>query len=218
MHRIALISQNTFFTHAFMAAMDFEHIEVKVHACSVSELRMRHPEKQLDLAVFELAELNDRFVSELLKLHHQRPKLKSLLILPSINLDVMERAFRTGCVGCLPSNVPIEAVTQYLMLASQGQRILPDDAVDMLQKLTKQKAPTTTAEALRSKLTYREQNVLSQLLTGQQNKQIAMCLDLPLTTVKGDLKSIMRKTGAQNRTALAIAAVKTGWTEPKLYM
>lgn len=214
MRKIAVVSENSFFRHALLNAVDSHLLTVVFEANGMSDFKNQFNGRRLDLVVFELSNVDSHFLATLTTLHAQRPSLRTLLILPTFDLDVLNQVFCSGCCGCVPSSVPIETITHYLLLATQGQRILPDMAVDLLQSLAKKKTPLANADALASKLTNREQHVLSHLLTGEQNKQIANRLEIPLTTVKGDLKSIMRKTGAQNRTALAIAAVKTGWSEP----
>lgn len=56
------------------------------------------------------------------------------------------------------------------------------------------------------KLTPRERDVLTELLRGATNKDIARSLDLQVVTVKLHIRSICRKLSAQNRTHAALIA------------
>jgi DNA-binding NarL/FixJ family response regulator len=57
-------------------------------------------------------------------------------------------------------------------------------------------------------LSSREQEVLSVLVTGASNKEIARELDITERTVKAHLSSIFQKTGVSDRVSLALLASK----------
>ena len=59
-------------------------------------------------------------------------------------------------------------------------------------------------------LTPRETEVLSYLLQGASNKEIARDLDLQVVTVKLHVRGICRKLGAKNRTQAALIAKESG--------
>lgn len=60
-------------------------------------------------------------------------------------------------------------------------------------------------------LTGREREVMSYLLKGASNKDIARALDLQVVTVKLHVRGICRKINAANRTQAAIIAKENGW-------
>lgn len=60
-------------------------------------------------------------------------------------------------------------------------------------------------------LTAREQEVLSYLVRGASNKEIARALDLQVVTVKLHVRGICRKLQAANRTQAALMAQENGW-------
>jgi two-component system NarL family response regulator len=59
-------------------------------------------------------------------------------------------------------------------------------------------------------LTGREHDVLSELLTGNSNKEIARNLSLSEVTIKHHLKSLRSKLGARNRIHAVCRAIKLG--------
>ncbi len=214
MLKTVIVSKNSFFLHTLASVLDAASFKIvmQVDDLDVFEKARSARARDIDVIVIEDAEAaSDRILAKLAALHRRRPVMKSLLVVPNFDAAFLSKMFESGCSGCLPSNVPLNAIAPYLRLAADGQRILPDGAADLLQQLVLETTPPADATALRSRLTERETCVLSHLLRGAPNKLIASKLHVPLTTVKADLKSIMRKTGAQNRTALAVSAVKIGF-------
>ena len=70
-------------------------------------------------------------------------------------------------------------------------------------------------DALRSNnqfLTGREHDVLSGLLTGSSNKEIARNWSLSEVTIKHHLKSLRSKLGARNLTHAVCRAIKLGFS------
>jgi two-component system, NarL family, nitrate/nitrite response regulator NarL len=61
-------------------------------------------------------------------------------------------------------------------------------------------------------LTLREKEVLSYLVKGQSNKDIARALDLQVVTIKLHVRGICRKMKAENRTQAALTAKENGWS------
>ena len=71
---------------------------------------------------------------------------------------------------------------------------------------TDSKVDTAESESFFKDLSSREQEVLSVLITGASNKEIARELDITERTVKAHLSSIFQKTGANDRIALVLLA------------
>ena len=60
-------------------------------------------------------------------------------------------------------------------------------------------------------LTVREKEVLTYLVKGQSNKDIARALDLQVVTIKLHVRGICRKMKVSNRTQAALTAKENGW-------
>lgn len=72
-----------------------------------------------------------------------------------------------------------------------------------------------TAKKDRVELSPREQQVLSLIAEGKQDKQVAVALGITRSTVKNFGTSIREKLGAQNRTHAVILAIKSGQLKVK---
>ncbi len=73
-------------------------------------------------------------------------------------------------------------------------------------------ASQTSAKQESVQLTLREREVMSLLVLGHVNREIAHLLRIDAGTVKAHLARLMRKAGVTNRTALCVVAVGQGWT------
>jgi DNA-binding NarL/FixJ family response regulator len=60
-------------------------------------------------------------------------------------------------------------------------------------------------------LSSREMEVLSHIVEGRSNKEIAVALEISPQTVKNHVTSILRKLGVDDRTQAALYALRRGW-------
>lgn len=65
-----------------------------------------------------------------------------------------------------------------------------------------------------AELSPREREVVALVVTGRSNREIADALSRSPRTIEAQVKSAMRKLGVTSRTALAVAAVKSGVESP----
>ena len=70
-------------------------------------------------------------------------------------------------------------------------------------------------KAAAEELTERELEVLKELVSGASNKCIAERMNLSVDAVKYHLKNLLKKTGCQTRTELAVKACLSGILPPE---
>jgi two-component system NarL family response regulator len=100
----------------------------------------------------------------------------------------------------------------YLLKTIDSQTLL--ETVEAVQA-GKYRLPPEIAERLASRLatpdlTPREREVLSLIVDGHSNKEIACKLSLAENTVKNHVKTILQKLGVQDRTQASMAAIRRG--------
>ena len=141
------------------------------------------------------------------------PDTPVVLLSGAADPALVREALRRGAAGFIPKDLSGKAMLRALELVMSGEIYVP--AIVLSDGMT---SPGNGAckkpgeEGPLDQLTRREGEVLSLLVEGQSNKQIAQALGLKDITVAFHLKGIFRKLGASNRTEAVIAAVRSGWS------
>jgi len=113
------------------------------------------------------------------------------------------RAIQAGARGYLLKNLLHKDLLETIRTVHAGKkRLAPEAAFEL--------AEHTTDDVL----TPAEVNVLQLIAAGNSNKQIAAQLSITDETVKGRVKSILSKLGANDRTHASMIGIKRGIIEP----
>jgi len=131
-----------------------------------------------------------------------RDGLRVALISGAATREVAEQALEMGAAGFLPKSLPAKSLANAVKFMAMGEQYAPLDFMTAPEE-----APQN---ALASKLSERELQVLKGLTEGKSNKEIARDLDLTEPTIKLHMKTLYRKVGASNRTQAALIAKDAG--------
>lgn len=116
--------------------------------------------------------------------------------------DMVESALQAGALGYLFKDVSIDELAQAIRKVHQGDPFLASDATRMLIQATRDKS------APQYNLSDREKEVLTLIVEGLNNPQIAERLVISRSTVKFHVSSILSKLGAENRSEAVALAVQ----------
>jgi DNA-binding NarL/FixJ family response regulator len=122
---------------------------------------------------------------------------------PTSNSE-MRMVLEAGAMGYIPKNIGIKAFFSALTLMIEGQIFMPQESSHHNNE--KHFLPIND-------LTGRELDMLSGLLAGKSDKEIAIKYGIALVTVKHHLKSLRGKLGAKNRTHAVCRAIELGLTQ-----
>ncbi len=127
-----------------------------------------------------------------------------IVVLTTYTGDVQAaRALKSGAVGyLLKSMLRTELIITIREVHAGRRRIPPEIAAGLAEHLTVNDLSTREIEVLRS------------VAAGNSNKSVADKLSISEDTVKGHMKSIMAKLGANDRTHAVLIAMKRGFLEP----
>lgn len=126
-----------------------------------------------------------------------------IIILTSFHeQDLVEEALKAGATGYLLKNVTAEELASAIRSAYAGQATLAPEATEALIESARQRP------GIGFDLTEREKEVLSLLVAGGTNHEIAEQLSLSEATVKFHLSNIFTKLGAKNRVEAATIALE----------
>lgn len=114
-------------------------------------------------------------------------------------------AMRAGARGYLYKSIEPEKLYKSVVLASQGEMILPRGVASKLFSAPLAPPPLSSNEG---PLTPREREILSYLGEGASNKEIGSSLGISEHTVKIHLRHILKKLHLTNRVQAAISFLK----------
>lgn len=115
--------------------------------------------------------------------------------------ELVQGALQAGAIGYLLKDVNADALASAIRAAYAGKPTLAPEAAQALIAATR-----LPAEKVGFDLTEREREVLSLMIEGLNNTQIAARLVVSVSTAKFHVSSVLSKLGAASRTeAVAIA-------------
>lgn len=118
-------------------------------------------------------------------------------------------AIRSGAKGYLLKNVPVSKLLDYLRGVERGEAAISlTMASQILQEFYRQRPRSDTERVELSGLTWREQEVFRELVTGATNQEIAERLVIAENTVKVHVRNILTKLNLRNRREAASYARK----------
>lgn len=121
-----------------------------------------------------------------------------VLLIDSFTDERVRAAAQIGAVGFIENDAEPDALVRSLIAAARGDALIP---AGMLSSFTSADAP--------AHLTAREREVRVLVEQGLPDKRIATELRISVKTVEKHVGSILRKTGAHNRTMLAGFAARS---------
>lgn len=125
-----------------------------------------------------------------------------VLILSSFGDDRrVHQAMQAGATGYLLKNASIHQMTEAIRAAANGRTTLSPEVTQALIHAHSRPQPTY-------QLKPREKEVLTLLIAGMTNDQIARELDLSLSTIKFHVSSILAKLAVESRTEAVALAVR----------
>jgi two-component system, NarL family, nitrate/nitrite response regulator NarL len=169
----------------------------------------------LDLVLCDLAMPGMEQLKGLHALKDRLPGVPVVILSGNANPDDIVRAIEQGARGYILKSAGDESFRHALSLVLSGEIYLPSEAfLDRQQRWVGSRAASGgefPADNPLSTLTERQRDVLSLLMGGQSNKEIARNLGLLESTVKAHVKIILGKLDATNRTQAAMIAAELGW-------
>jgi DNA-binding NarL/FixJ family response regulator len=120
-------------------------------------------------------------------------------------------AIRAGANGYLLKGVPANKLVEAILLTMEGQSILqPSVASRVLAEFNRMSTVRPKTVKQIPNLTKRETEILSQLVRGKSNKEIASAIHISDGTVKNHLTTIFEKLCVEDRTQAALVALELG--------
>jgi two-component system, NarL family, response regulator LiaR len=140
-------------------------------------------------------------VRAILEVH---PHLKIIMLTSYPEDDLIQESLEAGAIGFLLKNTSIDALANSIRTAHAGQPVLAPEVTKALIRIK------TGPAKPGADLSQREQEVLTLIVEGLSNEEIAERLVISPATARHHVSACIQKLGATNRAQASALAVKLG--------
>jgi DNA-binding NarL/FixJ family response regulator len=135
-------------------------------------------------------------------LHDQQPDIKIIAMTSFEDEDLVTQAISSGAIGFLMKNTSIDELAAAIRNAAAGKPTLAPEAAQILMTAAT-RPPEPTYD-----LTNRELDVLTQMVEGKTNPEIADILSVSRSTIKTHVSNILGKLNVTSRFEAVKLALK----------
>jgi DNA-binding NarL/FixJ family response regulator len=165
-----------------------------------------HADLDLVLLDYHLPDLNGLQALELFVDRH--PGIPIVFLSGADSAPLMREAMESGAAGFITKSGQSDALLDALRQVLAGGLCMPAELRTEMSVYAKDGSASRTTK---TPLTPRQDLVLSCLLDGLSNKEIADVLNVSEETIKTHITAILRYFGVQNRTQAVVAAARAGY-------
>jgi DNA-binding NarL/FixJ family response regulator len=169
---------------------------------AIDQLQQRVGQHNLDLLLLDWQLLEGQ-IDTLHALAKEFPDSRIVILSPAQPPPLVSTLLEAGASGCLSLNLSSEELIESLNMISKGDIIVSRGIVEQLvQGLDR----SNDREELFNSLSERQREVISLVVNGMTNREIASTLIITENTVKVHLRNILDKLDLRNRQQLAAFA------------
>lgn len=166
---------------------------------AIQQFRAQHP----DIVLMDLQMPEMCGVEALIAIRDEAPDARIIILTTYAGDTRVMRAIKAGARGYLLKSALHRELVDTIRAVHAGKKSLsPEVSYDLAEHVSE------------DALTPAEVRVLRLLAEGNANKEIAVQLSVSEETVKGQVRNILAKLGAKDRTQAAMIGVKRGMIEP----
>lgn len=211
--RVLIVGEQTLFREALQKLLEREPDLLFVGgAPGTWEALELLDEVQPDILLLILNTPQNSGVEILRKLAVARVKPRTILIANSVEKGNMIDALKLGAYGLVPKEAGSRMLFKAIHAVHSGIYWVDQEIVARLVATLNQ-SPAAKEQQNAYGLTLREMEVLSAIVEGYTNKDIAEKFRISAQTVKHHLSNIFKKVGTSNRMSLAILATNQHWVQ-----
>lgn len=143
------------------------------------------------------------------------PDAKVLMLTNNDSDDLLMEALKSGAKGFLLKDLLPNELLTFIHMVERGESVISGHmAGKIIENLTRSANQQTEIPSKKTdKLTRREKEILTHVMKGLTNREIAGTLFISENTVKNHLRNIMEKLQMSNRIQAATYALQEGWLQ-----
>jgi len=212
--RVLLIDDHALVRKGIEELLQSRGVQVVASVSSGEEGLRRASELACDIVLLDIQMKGMTGIETLRQLRAGGDRTPVVMLTMSRDDADLAAALRAGAQGYLLKDIEPEELVPALEAVLGGNNVVAEEMVGTLARIVQGDAAGTTdasrPDALFSRLTPRELEILEGIAGGLSNKMIAQALAITDGTVKLHVKAILRKLGMRSRVEAAVAAVTHG--------
>ncbi len=214
--RILIADDHTIFRDGLRRLLESEpEFQVTGEAADGVEALQLAQQLKPDILLLDLAMPRMPGLETLRELSTQGSPVRTILLTAAIEKRQIVEALQMGARGVIMKDAATTLLMKGIRTVMNGQFWVGREAVaDMVGYLRDKAAQTPPPPAKAYGLTKRELEILSTIVSGLSNKEIAQKFSLSEDTVKHHLTNIFDKVGVSSRLELALFAINHRLVEP----
>jgi DNA-binding NarL/FixJ family response regulator len=162
---------------------------------AIAEFRQHRP----DVTLMDLRLPGTNGMDALIAIRGEFPEARIVILTTSDSDGEIQRAMRSGASAYILKSMDEDELLGVIRSVHAGQRYVPPDVGARMAEQLGREAPTD-----------RELEVLRLIREGLSNKQIATQLSIPETALQSQIKNLVDKLGANDRTHAVTIALRRG--------
>lgn len=183
-------------------AISFDSCEIFEAAGMDEAIATLEKQDNFDLILLDLNIPDVRRLDGLRLLRERFPILPVVMVSGAFDRAIVQEALAAGAAGFIPKSLKRSAIVDALHRVVSGEIYLPE----VLGETTAPSGEEADIARRIDSLTPQQKTVLSHLVQGRLNKQIAHDLGVSMTTIKAHVSAILQKLGVLSRTQAVIKA------------
>jgi DNA-binding NarL/FixJ family response regulator len=209
--RVLIVDDHVLFRRGLREHLEASGLEVVGEAGDVEDAETLASQAGPDVVLLDIRMLGDSALDATVRLRLASPGVEVLLIAVAPETDQVMDAISAGASGCLLKDSEGDQILAGIAAAAAGESALsPPIATALVQRLRAHEPPPVPDANNRPTLTEREREVLSLVVDGKDNNEIAAELVISPETVKTHVSTVLDKLEAGNRAEAAVKAVRAG--------
>jgi DNA-binding NarL/FixJ family response regulator len=211
--RILIADDHAVFRYGLRALLESEpRFTVVGEAVDGSEVAKLTRELKPAVLMLDLAMPRLTGIEVLRDLASAQDEVRTIVLTAAIEKKQIVEALQLGARGILLKDAAIQLVAECIEKVVAGDFWVGHEAVtSLVDYLCRLKRGTAGTVPRLKEFTPRENEIISAIVTGCANKEIAIKLSLSEDTVKHHLSNIFDKAGVSNRLELAIWSMNKGF-------
>ena len=185
---------------AFLNAYD--DLELVGEASSGAETLRLVNISEPDVILMDLLMPDMDGIQTIQEVHREHPNIQIIALTSYGQEELVKQALQAGVISYLFKNISASELAEAIRAAKAGKPTLAPEATRILINSSMRPVP------LGHDLTQRELEVLTLMVEGLSNPEIASRLAVTRATVKNHISSILSKLGASSRTQAATLALQ----------